>query len=602
MSMFRTLLFPLALLTLLSGCARYEPLSLHGAGSMRVEVEVYTGPLSVSPEGQVGQLASVLADTVYSLDFWRHEALGYYRLNRCYESGLPEDDRLTVDQQTANQKARKSSMPGPRNEYESRDCQALGNAIHMSRRLIGQACNVVFNPAYAYLLGDVTRMPVRTCTKYSGAMVDRNEDFLQRCFNNITSFDGVAMPALCATLYNDGKPPRRLAENEHDTDAPLREVLIPELRERYENIIVAVDNLAAQLLSAGTRPIDGYLGYVPRSQVMRTELAAFSVINHDLGGQLDTRINVLSKQLKDGRDPKLLPTSDYLRGARRTDTIHIFDWLDATRGDGRLFGTTGDLIPEGRIRMAERLTQDQYWKKVDESYASGQGDVAMAFIKDERGNWDLKSFSNDPSELLRSYRKVTDALLKTAASLAGGATGNIGTATKKLSLSARATALANQVAGGGSPAAEPAEVANLHARIVDRMKARQARMITLSAELQNQITTSDAEVATLDIQITGATGTLALVAGQLTADPTNAGLIERHNTAQRTVLELQKRKTDAAVASKAAASRLDGLAKEAIEDLREIVGEHRGEIVRRESAIADTASPPAPRDGEGGNQ
>ena len=55
------LVLPLVAGLVTAGCTRYEPVSLHGAGSMRVEVEVYRGPLSLSTDAQVGQLAGVLA-------------------------------------------------------------------------------------------------------------------------------------------------------------------------------------------------------------------------------------------------------------------------------------------------------------------------------------------------------------------------------------------------------------------------------------------------------------------------------------------------------------------------------------------------------------
>jgi len=69
----------LAVAALLAGCTHYEPLSLHGAGSMRVEVEVYKGPASISPEGQVGQTAAVLSDFVRAADAWHEEAVAFLR-------------------------------------------------------------------------------------------------------------------------------------------------------------------------------------------------------------------------------------------------------------------------------------------------------------------------------------------------------------------------------------------------------------------------------------------------------------------------------------------------------------------------------------------
>ena len=138
--------------------------------------------------------------------------------------------------------------------------------------------------------------------------------------------------------------------------------------------------------------------------------------------------------------------------------------------------------------MAQRLTADDYWQKVNEVYASGQGEVAMAFIKDDLGNWDLKSFSNDPADLLASYRRVTYAALKTAADLATkAASGGAGDAARLLN-AAKATQLANQLATGEAPATPGVvggiNLAALHDRTAARLAAQKDRFARLEAEQQ----------------------------------------------------------------------------------------------------------------------
>ncbi len=81
----------------------------------------------------------------------------------------------------------------------------------------------------------------------------------------------------------------------------------------------------------------------------------------------------------------------------------------------------------------------------------------MAFIKDEIGNWNLKSFSNDPGKLLAAYRSAADATLKSAARLAASAaSGNTTEAIRKLNAAQKAAAIANQIAGGETRARQHA--------------------------------------------------------------------------------------------------------------------------------------------------
>ncbi|MFZ1673383.1 MAG: hypothetical protein WAT82_08430, partial [Nitrospira sp.] len=74
---------------------------------------------------------------------------------------------------------------------------------------------------------------------------------------------------------------------------------------------------------------------------------------------------------------------------------------------------------EERIKIVDRLYADHFWSKINTVYASGRGKAQMAFIKDETGNWNLKSFDNDPTELLDAYTKVTKSALEGVVEIAG---------------------------------------------------------------------------------------------------------------------------------------------------------------------------------------
>ena len=112
----------------------------------------------------------------------------------------------------------------------------------------------------------------------------------------------------------------------------------------------------------------------------------------------------------------MLSTGQYLRDAKPTAFLDAYEWLDAA--------TDGAATPSAqRIEVAKQLFDDDNWAQVNEVYASGVGKTAMAFYRDEIGNWNLKSFDNDPTELTGAYAKLGVDLVKRVASLAatGGA-------------------------------------------------------------------------------------------------------------------------------------------------------------------------------------
>lgn len=480
-------------LLLLSACTRYEPFAVNGAASMRVEVEVYKGPLSVSPAAQMGELVAVMSDAVRASHEWRLGAGDLRAARQC-------------DAQT-------TAAGDP---YAKADCDALQSAIDSAEDVIGAACYVLDTPVMRETVAWSSYLPYNTCGQYYDAWrhiekgrvdlgtirapkgetiaallqkTDAEADIIvelrrslaqappakraeieatlakaiaERTANLVASFNTIAAglqgQALTASYVkalgcgagldrDDDAARQKDAAGEPERSAataqPPRRGTTNLMRCLQEPVVMAVQNVATVMRAAGYRITHGRLRYVPADKVVRSQLVAFGFLAAEYGNQLQARISVLGKQLADGKDGSNLPVGDYLRDAAPTDAVHLFEWLDA--GNPRT--AAGGLDLAARTRLIERLTADYYWEKVNEVYASGQGDVAMAFIKDDLGNWNLKSFSNDPTELLRSYRKATDAMISTAAKLAAKA-GTGGGSAVALSGAQRALALANQFATG----------------------------------------------------------------------------------------------------------------------------------------------------------
>ena len=120
-----------------------------------------------------------------------------------------------------------------------------------------------------------------------------------------------------------------------------------------------------------------------------------------------------------------LPLSDHLRDSSPTDFLNLYVWNRAVNiapFPDLIYHPYSSLNSEGtadRVRAIERLFADNYWSKINTVYASGQGEFGTALIKDDLGNWNLKSFDNDPTELLKAYGQLTRAGIKSAIELVG---------------------------------------------------------------------------------------------------------------------------------------------------------------------------------------
>lgn len=139
----------------------------------------------------------------------------------------------------------------------------------------------------------------------------------------------------------------------------------------------------------------------------------------------DTLLRMI-EMVKQGKNPDDLPLSVKLRNTELSNYLNLYIWR---RAFGRALD--GDLLSDGiytspteeatdRVRSLEQLYRNDNWEKINQVYASGRGDVSMMMVKDAVGNWDLRSFSTEPGELLAAYRNVGTELLKAAAKAATG--------------------------------------------------------------------------------------------------------------------------------------------------------------------------------------
>jgi hypothetical protein len=171
-------------------------------------------------------------------------------------------------------------------------------------------------------------------------------------------------------------------------------------------------------LATGFRVLAATISYglaatLPTEARLRIDMVKVANLSAEFANQFTARANALHLQTGvDGVDRRVLPTGQYLRDSQPTAFLDAYEWHNAAT---EYIDNSKD-----RVQVAKRLFADDNWARVNEVYASGSGDVSMAFIRDDIGNWNLKQFSSDASELTAAYTKLGLDLVGKVAGLAAG--------------------------------------------------------------------------------------------------------------------------------------------------------------------------------------
>lgn len=279
---------------------------------------------------------------------------------------------------------------------------------------------------------------------------------------------------------------------------------IPDVTQRtvQEERINALGDVAE--VAAGFRLLATAISYQiasvePPDDRLRIDLAKTANAAAEFANQLTARANALSLQAQ-GIDRRAISTGQYLRDTQPTAFIEIYDWLEAS--------TPGRIPVRERIDVARRLFADDNWSKINEVYASGAGDVSMAFIRDELGNWNLKSFDADPSDVTGAYADLGGELLSRAVDVA--TSGGVYTAAEAASVS-QLVGQARDAQAGTSRNTDQAAGA-----LIGQLDLQSVRA-DLIGELNGVKSDLDAELATIQAT-TSAGDTPARTAEQARAD------------------------------------------------------------------------------------
>ena len=376
----RSVAAPLGVALVLAGCG--GPLSV--SSSMRVEVEVYKGPLTKEPEAQWGELIGIVDEAREML--------------KKYELGL-----------------RQFVMP-------DKDCPDWKSFQAPEYDFIFPVTDSFVD----YGAGDSRE---KISENPAGAKVKNvSRDWtLSACFQlNSLSRDVAAL----MKIYKELVPPTpkkggTSTTKKSETLTPIRGKTLEGFRDQ-KALLVELTRVAAALKVKALFWANVHASVAPDSLLARNVMTNFANMASQISNQLSSRADALLKQLDGGISRKYLPLSVYLRDTGITDFPNLYVWnraaAPALLSEMFLHPLSAFSSEEtaDRVRVLERLFADHYWTNINTVYASGQGTVRMALIKDDIGNWNLKSFDSNPAKLLNAYKDLTLAAVKAVTNAATG--------------------------------------------------------------------------------------------------------------------------------------------------------------------------------------
>lgn len=249
---------------------------------------------------------------------------------------------------------------------------------------------------------------------------------------------------------------------------------------KYRAALVDLAEIAAQMKTQSAATVASMVPYVTSDEALRIAQSIFAVMSSEFGNLIGSRVDALMTQ-QYGYEDKVgdngpisrsqLHLSKYLSDSSVTKVPNLYEWYNAKVPgmieEWNYFIPGNNPSMRERVRIYETIFNDIYWSNVNTVYASGVDKVNMALIRDEIGNWNLKNFDNDPTELLGAYKNLTIQSINTAIELAGkSASGG------SLELAQRAANIANRIASRLDDTGPPTvPVAKYKQRVVAQLES-----------------------------------------------------------------------------------------------------------------------------------
>lgn len=496
---------------LLTAC---EPAALSTAASMRVEVEVYRGPLAKEPEVQLGELAGTIAEASDSIDGYREFLLPYFNAARAANAqshevftlrelleDLQQARNMTTGLRQGMQAFVRKYYPSilttarsslsPQADYAARlrhelcpraDLAQLGagaDAVAVTRPLDGyfgefaarpnQDASHLLPPARLCLAARKMIAGVATAQLTTAQAEHKavSGDIVARIFHykdwetrHTAAVQRVARHEAELRIASERlEAAQRLvgtleARAENDRIDEIKKVDgLPELNEperiraSLTSLLMEATQVSQQYRSKSMFWGQSHVGFALPTRETRRYPITFATLMSTYADRIGLRADTLLKQLR-GDDRRELPLMIALRETNPPAFLRLYLWQDG--GEPSPTGLFDADVTRERIRTIEKLFVDENWTNINTVHASGQGTIRMALIKDDIGNWNLKSFDQDPSELLKAYKNVGLAGIKAAGELVTKAASGGGAAAAMQALS-----VANQMATGTAPGGNP---------------------------------------------------------------------------------------------------------------------------------------------------
>lgn len=496
---------------------------LDASASMRVEVEVYKGPLSKEMSIQFAELAGVLDDSKRGLEILHANmtvsaarlgcAIGDGRTggpNKGKLSNQPEKSKREL--KSLGDKSLWSTLFKPK--PEDRTVLNYENAVKLPG---GSGKNLVDIPKDE---GVPDRNGYIFCNTLAQILID-TEDTFSAFPTNHNNFH-----TNCPKIHAPSTP----GTNHGQCVQGLQDIA----------------EFGARLAQRAEYWATEHVATMPDNIRLQIEMANFAQFVKNYGNQLVSRADALVKQVAGARGVGIarqqLANSVFLRDSSPTSYLNLYRWNKAAV-DREEDGVT----VEDRTRMVDQLVADTYWSKVNTVFAAGQGDVSMALIKDDVGNWNLKSFDNSPGELLNAYKDAGLAAVKSAVELAGSG-GTLPGAKNALNF-------ANQIALGSTSGGRAAETAN---RLATLRKETARKIAAIGEDMEDVGTDLDEDITELEKKIDGVDGKPGL---QKERDDQRDKLKEENERVGKTEGELKGTREDLDTSEKKIAELNDKLAK-----------------------------------------
>ena len=347
------------------------------SASMRVDVHVYKGHLSKTVPVQVGELAGLILEAK--------------RMFQTYEKAVDETILSWGSSKFRHKKNCTANSCTASRETTDTKCKHEKNSTATVEGTHDSDCSA---ETVKYLSG------CDCSTKFFSSACRVEKHVLFEIYSDVKAFQ-------CQL--------ERLDTDSLQSAVPASGVACKCTQDACSGIAKAafdISQLASRLKARSFYWAETHAGYAPRSRKVRITMASFANLTAELANQLETRADALQWQLCEGKGAGKLPLSVYLRNTEPTDVVNLYTWnraaAPALLADMFLRPSVSFSAKEtaDRVRLIERLFSDHNWAKINTVYGSGQGKFAMALVKSDLGNWNLKSFQSDSTEMVKAYMNL----------------------------------------------------------------------------------------------------------------------------------------------------------------------------------------------------